>query len=194
MKSNIAENSWKMIRSIICKALEFVEHPRARVIYCVSRNTTSSFSRLPIKNWNVKHWPKMKSTASNESPRVSKSIASWDDAVFDPAELVQDMQELADHYEEKKKLTLRTYSAVVPCRSLRLRILSNCVRLAIWVAHYLRRFSMSLLSRCTNGNPANENLLVQLFVCWRSCNDSRKRCSVDFSVCPQNLPVSKYCK
>lgn len=56
----------------------------------------------------------MKSTASNESPRASKSITSWDDAVFDPAELVQDMQELADHYEGKKKLTLRTYSAVAP--------------------------------------------------------------------------------
>ncbi len=56
----------------------------------------------------------MKSKTSSKSPTASKPISSWDDAVFDPADLVQDMRELADHYEGKKKLTLRTFRVVDP--------------------------------------------------------------------------------
>jgi putative transcriptional regulator len=34
--------------------------------------------------------------------------------VFDPAEFVQDMRDLADHYMGKKKLTLRTFRVTRP--------------------------------------------------------------------------------
>ena len=50
----------------------------------------------------------MKSKASNKRPTPSKRVLSWDDAVFDPADLVRDMKDLADHYAGKRKLTLRT--------------------------------------------------------------------------------------
>lgn len=54
----------------------------------------------------------MKNKTSSKSPTASKPISSWDDAVFDPAELVRDMEAVADHYEGKKMLTLRTFRAV----------------------------------------------------------------------------------
>ena len=54
----------------------------------------------------------MKNKTSSKSPTASKPISSWDDAVFDPADLVQDMKAVADHYEGKKILTLRTFRAV----------------------------------------------------------------------------------
>ncbi|MBN8710783.1 MAG: helix-turn-helix domain-containing protein [Verrucomicrobia bacterium] len=41
-------------------------------------------------------------------------IKSWDDVIFDPAQFVQDMEELVDHYKGKKKLTLRTFRVVRP--------------------------------------------------------------------------------
>ena len=56
----------------------------------------------------------MKSKASRKPRTASKRISSWDDAVFDPADLVRDMRDLADHYEGKKKLTLRTFAVVAP--------------------------------------------------------------------------------
>jgi putative transcriptional regulator len=56
----------------------------------------------------------MKSKTSKKPLVESKPISSWDDAVFDPADLVQDMKDLADHYEGKKKLTLRTFTLVAP--------------------------------------------------------------------------------
>ena len=59
-------------------------------------------------------WPKMKSKASNKRPTPSKRISSWDDAVFDPADLVRDVKDLADHYTGKRKLTLRTYTVAAP--------------------------------------------------------------------------------
>ena len=52
----------------------------------------------------------MKSKTSNKPPKASKTISSWDDALFDPAEFVQDMKGLAKHYEGGKKLTLRTFT------------------------------------------------------------------------------------
>ena len=54
----------------------------------------------------------MKSKASNKRPTPSKRVLSWDDAVFDPADLVRDVKDLADYYAGKRKLTLRTYTAV----------------------------------------------------------------------------------
>ncbi|MCK9590285.1 MAG: helix-turn-helix domain-containing protein [Terrimicrobiaceae bacterium] len=54
----------------------------------------------------------MKNKDSKTPPNASKPITSWDDVVFDPARFVQGMEELADHYEGKKKLTLRTFRAV----------------------------------------------------------------------------------
>lgn len=49
------------------------------------------------------------------SEKSQKSrIKSWDDVVFDPAQFVKDMEELADHYKGKKKLTLRTFRVVRP--------------------------------------------------------------------------------
>lgn len=45
---------------------------------------------------------------------TSKPITSWDDVVFDPADLVRDMQELAEHYKGDKKLTLRTFRVARP--------------------------------------------------------------------------------
>jgi putative transcriptional regulator len=56
----------------------------------------------------------MKSKTSKKPRFESKPISSWDDAVFDPADLVQDMKDLADHYEGKKKFTLRTFTLVAP--------------------------------------------------------------------------------
>jgi putative transcriptional regulator len=56
----------------------------------------------------------MKSKASRKPRTASKRISSWDDAIFDPADLVQDIRDLADHYEGKKKLTLRTFTVVAP--------------------------------------------------------------------------------
>ena len=56
----------------------------------------------------------MKSKASRKPRAGSKPISSWDDAVFDPADLVGDMRDLAEHYEGKKKLTLRTFTVVAP--------------------------------------------------------------------------------
>lgn len=54
----------------------------------------------------------MKSKDSSIRPNASKPITSWDDVVFDPTQFVKDMEELADHYEGKKKLTLRTFRVV----------------------------------------------------------------------------------
>ena len=54
----------------------------------------------------------MKNKTSSKSPTASKPISSWDDAVFDPADLVRDMKAVADHYGGKKTLTLRTFRAV----------------------------------------------------------------------------------
>ena len=56
----------------------------------------------------------MKSKSSKKPRAASKRISSWDDAIFDPADLVRDMRDLADHYEGKKKLTLRTFTVVAP--------------------------------------------------------------------------------
>ena len=56
----------------------------------------------------------MKSKTSKKPLAESKRISSWDDVVFDPADLVRDMKDLADHYEGKKKLTLRTFTVVAP--------------------------------------------------------------------------------
>lgn len=56
----------------------------------------------------------MKSKPSSKSRKTSRPIASWDDVPFDPAEFVQDMRELADHYEGRKKLTLRTFRVERP--------------------------------------------------------------------------------
>lgn len=56
----------------------------------------------------------MKSKASRKPRTASKRISSWDDAIFDPADLVRDMRDLADHYEGNKKLTLRTFTVVAP--------------------------------------------------------------------------------
>lgn len=54
----------------------------------------------------------MKSKASRKPRAASERISSWDDAIFDPADLVRDVRDLADHYEGKKKLTLRTFTVV----------------------------------------------------------------------------------
>lgn len=51
----------------------------------------------------------MKSKPSKARPTKSKPITSWDDAIFDPTEFVQDMRDLADHFVGTKKLTLRTF-------------------------------------------------------------------------------------
>ena len=59
----------------------------------------------------------MKSKASRKPRAASKRISSWDDAIFDPADLVRDVRDLADHYEGKKKLTLRTFTVVAPVPS-----------------------------------------------------------------------------
>ncbi len=56
----------------------------------------------------------MKSNTSKKSLTASKPITNWDDAIFDPVQLVNDMAELADHYEGKRKLTLRTFTAAKP--------------------------------------------------------------------------------
>jgi DNA-binding transcriptional regulator YiaG len=56
----------------------------------------------------------MKSKASRKPRAASKRISSWDDAPFDPADLVRDVRNLADHYEGKKKLTLRNFTVVAP--------------------------------------------------------------------------------
>jgi DNA-binding transcriptional regulator YiaG len=56
----------------------------------------------------------MKSKASRKPRGASKRISSWDDAIFDPADLVRDVRDLADHYEGKKKLTLRSFTVVTP--------------------------------------------------------------------------------
>jgi DNA-binding transcriptional regulator YiaG len=56
----------------------------------------------------------MKSKASKKPRAASKRISSWDDVIFDPADLVRDMRDLADHYKGKKKLTLRTFTVVAP--------------------------------------------------------------------------------
>lgn len=56
----------------------------------------------------------MKNKSSKAQPTTSKPITSWDDVVFDPAEFVQDMRDLADHYMGKKKLTLRTFRVARP--------------------------------------------------------------------------------
>jgi hypothetical protein len=54
----------------------------------------------------------MKSKASKKQRTASKRISNWDDAIFDPADLVSDVADLADHYEGKKRLTLRTFTVV----------------------------------------------------------------------------------
>ncbi len=51
----------------------------------------------------------MKNRSSKVPPTTSKPITSWDDVVLEPAEFVQDMRDLADHYAGTKKLTLRTF-------------------------------------------------------------------------------------
>jgi DNA-binding transcriptional regulator YiaG len=56
----------------------------------------------------------MKKESSKVQPATSKPITSWDDAVFDPAEFVKDMRNLADHYVGKRKLTLRTFRVTRP--------------------------------------------------------------------------------
>jgi putative transcriptional regulator len=56
----------------------------------------------------------MKSKASRKPRAASKRILGWDDAIFDPVDLVRDVGDLADHYEGKKKLTLRTFTIVAP--------------------------------------------------------------------------------
>ena len=56
----------------------------------------------------------MKKKSSKVQPATSKPITSWDDAVFDPAEFVKDMRDLADHYMGKRKLTLRTFRVTGP--------------------------------------------------------------------------------
>ena len=56
----------------------------------------------------------MKSKASNKRPTPSKRVLSWDDAVFDPADLVRDVKDLADHFGGKRKFTLCTYTVVNP--------------------------------------------------------------------------------
>jgi putative transcriptional regulator len=56
----------------------------------------------------------MKSKASKKPRAASKRISSWDDAIFDPADLIRDVGDLADHYEGKKKFTLRTFTVVAP--------------------------------------------------------------------------------
>ena len=61
----------------------------------------------------------MKNTNSSKLPKASKKISNWSDAAFDPADLVRDMKELADHYKGKKKLTLRTFSAVAPAPKIK---------------------------------------------------------------------------
>jgi putative transcriptional regulator len=56
----------------------------------------------------------MKRKTSKKPLAESKRISSWDDAIFDPADLVREVGDLADHYEGKKKLTLRTFTVVAP--------------------------------------------------------------------------------
>jgi DNA-binding transcriptional regulator YiaG len=56
----------------------------------------------------------MKRKSSKVQPATSKRITSWDDAVFDPAQFVKDMRDLADHYTGKRKLTLRTFRVTRP--------------------------------------------------------------------------------
>ena len=57
----------------------------------------------------------MKSKASKKPRAASKRISSWNDAIFDPADLIRDVGDLADHYRGKKKLTFRpTVLAPVP--------------------------------------------------------------------------------
>ena len=56
----------------------------------------------------------MKRKSSKAQPATSKPISSWDDVPLDPAELVQDVQDLADHYMGGKKLTLRTFRVARP--------------------------------------------------------------------------------
>ncbi len=56
----------------------------------------------------------MKKKSSSTPPATSKRITSWDDVPFEPAQLIQDVQDLADHYQGKKKLTLRTFTAIKP--------------------------------------------------------------------------------
>jgi putative transcriptional regulator len=56
----------------------------------------------------------MKRKASKKPRTASKRISSWDDAIFDPVDLIRDVGDLADHYEGKKKLTLRTFTVVAP--------------------------------------------------------------------------------
>ena len=56
----------------------------------------------------------MKRKASRKPRAASKRISSWEDALFDPADLVREVRDLADHYEGKKKLTLRTFTVVAP--------------------------------------------------------------------------------
>lgn len=52
----------------------------------------------------------MNAETPNQLPVVAEGISSWDDVVFIPAQFVQEMRDLADHYEGKKKLTLRSYT------------------------------------------------------------------------------------
>jgi DNA-binding transcriptional regulator YiaG len=56
----------------------------------------------------------MKSKSSKKQRTASKRISSWDDAIFDPADLVRDVADLADRYEGKKKLSLRTFTVMAP--------------------------------------------------------------------------------
>ena len=56
----------------------------------------------------------MKSKDARKPRAVSKRISGWDDAIFVPADLVRDVRDLADDYEGKKKLTLRTFTVVAP--------------------------------------------------------------------------------
>ncbi len=48
----------------------------------------------------------MKSKASNKRPTPSKRVLCWDEAVFDPADLVRDVKDLADHYAGQEKIDL----------------------------------------------------------------------------------------
>ena len=56
----------------------------------------------------------MKSKTSKKPPTQSKPISSWDDAVFDPADLVRDMQGSCRTITQgKKKIDLTHISLVV---------------------------------------------------------------------------------
>ena len=117
----------------------------------------------------------MKSKASNKRPTPSQRVLSWDDAVFDPADLVRNVKDLADHYAGKRKLTLRTYTVMTPAPKF--------TPAEIVELREARNLSRPLFAQLLNvppvtvrkWSPANGILPGQRCGFWKSCGHDPRR-------------------